>query len=127
MDSTVALVWQDIVEVSTKLFESLQQVETQYFFIAMLLVVCIQLGRIARVLKNTGGLPKNLPQRISNMNSRLSALEDEISRTRSLSMAVDRRARTESRKSNGSKPDGGYLGSVRETIPVQSRKSSASD
>ncbi len=125
MNSTLALMWQDIVEVSAKLFESLQGVDVQYFFLALLLFVCFQLGRIARVLKNTGGLPKNLPRRISNMNSRLAALEDEASRSHSLSMASDRR-NTTSRKSNGSKPEGGYLGSVRETIPARSRKSSAS-
>lgn len=118
--------WQDIVAASAKLFESLQQVDSKILFIAMLVLVTFQLGRIARVLKNTGGLPKNLPRRISNMSSRLSALEDEISRMRSLSMSVDRRTRTDSRGSNGSKPDGGYLGDVKETIPAPSRRSSAS-
>lgn len=124
MDSTLALMWQDIVEVSSKFFAGLLQLDSQYLFLAMLLLVCFQLGRIARVLKNTGGLPKNLPQRISHMNSRLSALEDEISQMRSHSMAIDRRSA--GHKSNGSKPDRGYLGSVRETIPARSRKSSAS-
>lgn len=124
MDSTLALMWQDIVETATKFFEYLQQVDSQYLFIAMLLLVWLQLGRIARVLKSTGGLPKNLPQRISNMNSRLAALEDESVRTRSMSMAVDRR--NTSRRSNGSKPEGGYLGDVKETIPAPSQRSSAS-
>lgn len=124
MNSTMALIWQDIVEVSAKLFESLQQVDSRYLFLAMLLLVCFQLGRIAKALKNTGGLPKNLPQRISNMNSRLAALEDESARLRSMSVAVERRHK--SHKSNGSKPDGGYLGNVKETIPARSRKSSAS-
>ena len=123
MDSTLALMWQDIVEVSTNFFAGLQQLDSQYLFLAILLLACFQLGRIARVLKNTGGLPKNLPQRISHMSSRLSALEDEISQMRSHSLVERRHA---SHKSNGSKPDHGYLGSVRETIPARSRKSSAS-
>lgn len=56
----------------------LAEIDPQYLVVLVGLLIWVQLGRIARALKDGGGLPKDLPARVDNLQARVQALSHDV-------------------------------------------------
>ena len=57
---------------------NLAGVDPQYLLLAMAVLIWIQLGRIVRALKGGNGLPKDLPNRLDNLQAKVQSMSKEI-------------------------------------------------
>ena len=52
--------------------------DPQYLLLAMAVLIWIQLGRIVRALKGGSSLPKDLPNRVDNLQAKVQSMSNEI-------------------------------------------------
>lgn len=57
---------------------NLAGVDPQYLLLAMAVLIWIQLGRIVRALRGGNGLPKDLPNRLDNLQAKVQTMSNEI-------------------------------------------------
>jgi len=57
---------------------NLAGVDPQYLLLAMAVLIWIQLGRIVRALRGGNGLPKDLPNRVDNLQAKVQSMSNEI-------------------------------------------------
>lgn len=77
----------DLVAQGLELIGPLAEIDPQYLLILVGLLICLQLGRIARALKAGGGLPKDLPARVENLQARVQALSHDVADVQSVEAA----------------------------------------
>ena len=56
----------------------LPQIGPEYLMLIMAVLIWIQLGRIARALKSSGGLPTDLPRRVQSLQQQVKSMSSEI-------------------------------------------------
>ena len=78
LDLSVASLWDQGLLLANALVGALTQVDPQYLLLAMGVLIWLQLGRIVRALKGSGGLPKDLPLRVDNLQAKVQSMSNEI-------------------------------------------------
>ncbi|MDH3474947.1 MAG: hypothetical protein OEM59_14790 [Rhodospirillales bacterium] len=78
LDLSVASLWDQGLLWANALVGALTQVDPQYLLLAMGVLIWLQLGRIVRALKGSGGLPKDLPLRVDNLQAKVQSMSNEI-------------------------------------------------
>lgn len=56
----------------------LPQIGPEYLMLIMAVLIWIQLGRIARALKSSGGMPADLPRRVQTLQQQVKYMSNEI-------------------------------------------------
>ena len=56
----------------------LPEIGPEYLMLIMAVLIWIQLGRIARALKHSGGLPADLPRRVQSLQQQVRSMSSEI-------------------------------------------------
>ena len=77
-DHLLAALWHQASAAIDFLTANLAGVDPQYLLLAMGVLIWIQLGRIARALKSANGLPKDLPNRVDNLQAKVQSMSNEI-------------------------------------------------
>ncbi len=67
-----------LLDQGLELIGPLADIDPQYLVVLVGLLIWLQLGRIARSLKAGGGLPKDLPARVENLQARVQALSHDV-------------------------------------------------
>ena len=56
----------------------LPNIDPQYLMLIMAILIWIQLGRIARALRHSGGVPADLPRRVQSLQQQVRSMSNEI-------------------------------------------------
>ncbi|MEM7225561.1 MAG: hypothetical protein AAF495_21465 [Pseudomonadota bacterium] len=56
----------------------LPEIGPEYLMLIMAVLIWIQLGRIARALKHSGGVPADLPRRVQSLQQQVKSMSSEI-------------------------------------------------
>lgn len=77
-DASLANLWAQFTTAVDSLPVVLTQIDPQYLLLGMGVLIWIQLGRIVRALKGSGGMPKDLPGRVDNLQAKVQSMSHEI-------------------------------------------------
>lgn len=95
MAQTIQSLWVYATAGFEYLQASLAGADPQYLLLGLGMLVWLQLGRIARALKDSKGLPRNLPQRLEQLQSEVRSMGRELEEARLFSTAKRRPPSTE--------------------------------